>query len=333
MRTQRLGKTDLELSRIGLGTWAIGGGDWKFGWGPQDEQEAVDAVVRARDLGINWIDTAPVYGNGRAEELVGRGLQLWGTPKPIVATKFGRVIQPDGSIVGILQREHVMAECEASLQRLGVETIDLYQMHWPDPEEDIEEAWQAMCDLKQQGKVRHIGVSNHQVDQLRRLQTIHDVASLQPPYSMIATGIEDEILPFCRQHQIGVVCYSPMCKGLLTGRFDKQRAENLPDSDHRSRDPKFAEPQLGMNLELVDGLEKIASRHDRSVGELAIAWTLRRAEVTAAIVGARSPAQIEGTARAGDWDLSSEVLDQIDALLVQRQANLEALGPIDTGRV
>ena len=333
MQTKKLGKTDLEFTRVGLGTWAIGGGDWKFGWGPQDEQDAIDAITRAIELGINWVDTAPVYGNGRSEELVGQALKQITGEKPLVATKFGRIIQDDGSISANIKRESVIAECEASLRRLGVEAIDLYQMHWPDPDGDIEEAWQAMCDLKQQGKVRHIGVSNHNVPQLMRLQAIHEVASLQPPYSMIAAGIEDEILPHCGEQQIGIVCYSPMCKGLLTGKFDKARAESLPDSDHRSRDPKFNEPLLSINLQLADGLEQMATSAQRSVAQLAIAWTLRRTEVTAAIVGARNPGQIEGTAAAADWELSAEIVAQIDKLLAQRSEAITRLGPIDSGRV
>ena len=333
MLKSKLGKTDLELTRVGLGTWAMGGGDWRFGWGPQDEQEAIAAVVRAIELGVNWIDTAPVYGNGRSEELVGMALKQFSGPTPIVATKFGRVIQDDGSISAIIKRESIIEECEASLQRLGVDTIDLYQMHWPDPDEDIEEAWQTMVDLKQQGKVRHIGVCNHNVAQLKRLEAIHPVASLQPPYSMIVPDVEAEILPFCGQQQIGTVVYSPMCKGLLTGKFDRARAESLPESDHRSRDPKFADPQLGLNLQLADGLAEIAAEHDRSVAELAIAWTLRRDDVTSAIVGARSPQQIEGTAAAGDWVLDEATTDRIDALLQSRTQELEKLGPISTGRV
>ena len=333
MDTNQLGNTDLHLTRVGLGTWAIGGGDWRFGWGPQDEKEAIAAVHRAIDLGINWIDTAAVYGDGRSEELVGEALKSMSGEKPIVATKFGRVIQPDGSIAKLIKRESILKECEDSLRRLGVETIDLYQMHWPEPDEEIEEAWQTMIDLKQQGKVRHIGVSNHNVSQLKRLQAMHEVASLQPPYSMIAPNVEDEILPFCGEQNIGVVCYSPMCKGLLTGKFDKARAEALPESDHRSRDPKFTEPQLSINLELASRLAEIAAESDRSVAELAIAWTLRRDEVTSAIVGARSPQQIEGTAGAGEWKLSSDVQSRVDALLAERKQKLAALGPIDTGRV
>ena len=333
MQTRRLGNTDLSLTTVGLGTWAIGGGDWKFGWGPQDEKDALDAISRAIDLGINWIDTAPVYGNGNSEELVGKALQKMGGDRPIVATKFGRVIQGDGSIDAMIKRESIISECEDSLRRLGVEAIDLYQMHWPDPDSDIEEAWSTMCDLKQQGKVRNIGVSNHNVSQLKRLQAIHPVASLQPPYSMITPSVEDTILPYCDEQQIGVVCYSPMCKGLLTGKFDKARAESLPDSDHRSRDPKFSEPQLGLNLELAEGLAGIATSEGCSVAELAIAWTLRRPEVTSAIVGARSPQQIEGTAGAANLNPSSEVFDRIEALLQTRRQKLDALGPIDSGRV
>lgn len=333
MLKKQLGKTDLELSRVGLGTWAIGGGDWKFGWGPQDEADAVAAIARAMELGVNWIDTAPVYGNGRSEELVGRALKGISGKAPLVATKFGRIIQEDGSISARIKRDSIFQECEASLKRLGVETIDLYQMHWPDPDADIEEAWQAMCDLKAQGKVRHIGVSNHNVGQLQRLQAIHDVASLQPPYSMIVSVVEDEILPYCSKQQIGVVCYSPMCKGLLTGKFDAARAKGLPESDHRSRDPKFTEPQLSINLTLASGLTKIAAAHGRSVAEVAIAWTLRRPEVTSAIVGARSPSQIEGTAAAGDWEIDNATLGDIDALLSARRDALQALGPIDMGRV
>lgn len=325
MKTARLGNTNLELTRVGLGTWAIGGGDWRFGWGPQDEDEAVAAIPRAVELGINWVDTAPVYGNGRSEELVGKAFAQLKTNRPYVATKFGRIIQDDGSISAIIHRDSIIAECEASLRRLGVDVIDLYQMHWPDPDADIEEAWQAMVELKEQGKVRHIGVCNHNVDQLKRLQAIHPVASLQPPYSMIVPDVEQEILPYCGEQNIGTVVYSPMCKGLLTGQFDRARAAALPDSDHRSRDPKFAEPELSLNLELANGLSKLALAENRSVAELAIAWTLRRDDVTAAIVGARSPQQIEGTAAAADWTLSAELMGRVDDLLSKRRLQLEEL--------
>ncbi len=334
MQTRQLGNTDLELTTIGLGTWAIGGGGWLFGWGPQDEKEAVDAIVRAVELGVNWIDTAAVYGNGHSEEMVARALkQIDPARRPIVATKFGRVIQPDGTIAGILKAESVRAECEASLRRLDVDTIDLYQMHWPDPEADIEEAWTTMIQLKEEGKARHIGVSNFNVLQLQRLQAMHPVASLQPPYNMIVRGVEDELLQYCGSNGIGVVCYSPMCKGLLTGKFSKQRVAELAKDDHRTRDPKFASPQLEIHLELADGLSTIAQRQGHTAAQLSIAWILRRPEVTSAIVGARRPAQIEGTAPAGDWRLTEAEIGEIDQLLEKHRAAMQALGEISTGRV
>jgi aryl-alcohol dehydrogenase-like predicted oxidoreductase len=275
-----------------------------------------------------------VYGGGRSEELVGRALQELGSGRrPIVATKCGRILKSPAEIVGVIKPNSIVAECEASLRRLGLDVIDLYQLHWPDPDADIEEAWTAMHSLKQQGKVRHIGVSNHTVAQMQRLQAIHPVASLQPPYSMIAPDVENAILPYCLAHDIGVVCYSPMGKGLLTGAFDKQRAARLGEDDHRCRDPKFGEPQLSITLELVDGLRAIAERHGRTVAQLAIAWVLRRPEVTSAIVGARHPSQIEGTAPAGDWDLSHQDVTDVEALLDARRQRLLALGPVDMGRV
>jgi aryl-alcohol dehydrogenase-like predicted oxidoreductase len=334
LKTRRLGNTDLQFTTIGLGTWAIGGGNWKFGWGRQDESEAIQAILRGVELGVNWIDTAAVYGNGRSEELVARAIEQMPTSRrPYLATKCGRIIQSDGNIIGRITRESVLAECDASLRRLGVDCIDLYQLHWPDPDEHIEEAWRAMCDLKQAGKVRNIGVSNHSVPQMRRLQEIHPIASLQPPYSMVARDVETAILPYCQQHQIGVVAYSPMGKGLLTGKFSAERAANLPANDHRSRDPKFQSPLLEINLRLVDGLRPIAERQGRSVAELAIAWVLRRSEVTSAIVGARSPGQIEELVAAGDWELSATDQQQITRLLEERQAAMDVLGPVNTGRV
>lgn len=334
MKTRKLGNSGLELTTLGVGTWAIGGGDWKFGWGAQDENDAVEAIVRAIDLGINWIDTAAVYGNGRSEQLVAKALEKLGSSRrPVVATKFGRVIQSDGSIIASIKRDSILAECEASLKRLSTDCIDLYQMHWPEPDGDIEEAWATMIDLKSQGKVKHIGVSNHNPAQMERLQAMHPVASLQPPYSMLARGIENETLEYCAQKEVGIVCYSPMCKGLLTGTFTQERAAALDDSDHRSRDPKFCEPLLQINLDLVDGLRPIAERSGHTVAQLAIAWTLRRPEITSAIVGVRKPTQIEGTAAAGDWELSPTDTQEIDQLLAKRDATLEKLGPVDTGRV
>ncbi|MCA9213586.1 MAG: aldo/keto reductase [Planctomycetales bacterium] len=332
MRKRALGASGLELTTIGIGTWAIGGGDWKFGWGQQDESEAIAAIIRGIELGINWIDTAAVYGNGQSEVLVGRALKQL-TSKPIVATKFGRVIQPDGSISAIIKRESVIAECEASLRRLDVEAIDLYQMHWPEPDADIEEAWQTMIDLKTQGKVRNIGVSNHSPEQMARLHAMHPVASLQPPYNMFARGIEDKTLSFCGENGIGVVCYSPMCKGLLTGKFSADRAAILDETDHRSRDPKFKSPLLEVNLSCVDRLRPIAERAGKTLAQLSIAWTLRRPEVTSAIVGARRPDQIEDTAVAGDWELSDQETAEVESALQLRELELEALGTVDQGRV
>ena len=334
MQTRQLGSSQLQLTTIGIGTWAIGGGDWKFGWGPQDEGDAIGAILRGVELGINWIDTAVVYGGGRSEELVGKALKELGSARrPLVATKCSRIIQSDGNITSSLQRDSVIQECEASLRRLGVDTIDLYQMHWPEPDEDIEEGWSAMVQLLNEGKVRYLGVSNFSVAQLRRLAPIHPITSLQPPYSMLAQGVEDELLDYCAEHSIGVVCYSPMCKGLLTGKFTASRAAELGDDDHRSRDPKFQDPQLSMNLELVEGLQPIAERNGRTVAQLAIAWVLRRSEVTSAIVGARRPDQIEQTSAAADWRLSADDLSEIDTLLSARQGAFDDLGITNTGRV
>lgn len=313
MQTRQLGKSNLQLSVIGFGSWAIGGGEWQFGWGDQDEREAIDAVIAAVDHGINWIDTAAVYGGGRSEELVGKALrELGSSRRPIVATKCGRVMRDAKTIDKVLKRESVIAECEASLRRLGIDCIDLYQMHWPEPDEDIEEGWQTLVELKQQGKVREIGVSNHSVSQLQRLQAIHPVASLQPPYSLIVPDAEKELLPFCGQHQIGVVTYSPMYKGLLTGKFTRERVAELTEKDHRSRDPRFQSPQLEKHLQLVDNLRPIAERNGRTLAELAIAWVLRRPEVTSAIVGARRPAQVQEIVKAANWTLANQDLQAID---------------------
>lgn len=316
MNTRRLGNSEIELTTVGIGTWAIGGGDWKFGWGAQDEQDAVQGILRGVQLGINWIDTAAVYGNGRSEEIVAKALQqIPSDQRPLVATKFGRVIQADGSIQAIIKADSIRRECEASLRRLQTDCIDLYQMHWPQPDEDIEEAWTTMVQLKQEGKVRHIGVSNHSAAQMARLQTIHPIASLQPPYSMLVRGIEDDILPYCQAQSIGVVCYSPMYKGLLTGKFDAQRAAGLSEDDHRSRDPQFQSPALEKNLQLVEKLKTVAADTNVSVAQLAILWTLRNEVVTSAIVGARSPKQIEETAAVGSLQLDQDVMSQVNKLL------------------
>lgn len=318
MKTRKLGWTDLNLSIIGLGTWAIGGGKWKFSWGPQDDRDSISAIQRALELGINWIDTAAVYGLGHSEEIVRkaiRGLRK----KPIIATKCERVWDKDGNISGRLKKKSIRSEIEASLKRLKIEVIDLYQIHWPEPDEDIEEAWTTLGDLIKEGKIRYGGVSNFNLQQLKRVQPIHPVASLQPPYSMLERGIEKKILPYCSANNIGVVTYSPMQKGLLTGKFSRERVKNLPKDDHRGRDPRFQEPELSANLNLVEHLRSIAEKSGRTVAQLAIAWVLRRPEVTAAIVGARHPSQIEETAVAGDWMLSKEDIATINALLEKSQ--------------
>ncbi len=319
MQTNSLGNSGLQLSAIGLGTWAMGGGDWKFGWGPQDDRESIETVHRALELGINWIDTAPAYGLGHCEEVVGqalRGLKV----RPLIASKCGRVWDEQRQLSPRLKRNSIQAEIEASLRRLNVDVIDLYQMHWPQPDEDIEEGWQTVADLIRQGKVRHGGVCNFSVAQLERIRPIHPVASLQPPYSLLNRTVEAELLPYCAKHGIGVVAYSPMQKGLLIGKVSRQWLEALPAADHRHNDAQFQEPQLSANLEFVSHLQRLADQHGRSVAQLAIAWVLRRPEVTAAIVGARRPSQIEATTGAADWRLAPDVIAAIDALLAKLPA-------------
>lgn len=334
MQFRTLGPSGLNISVIGLGTWAIGGGDWKFGWGDQDESSAIAAIVRAVELGINWIDTAAIYGEGRSEILVAKAMEsIPAADRPIIATKCGRVALGNGEIGKCLSRDSVIAECEASLRRLNVDCIDWYQMHWPEPDNEIEEGWQTLVELKQQGKIRHIGVSNHSVSQMERLQKIYPITSLQPPYSMIARDIEAEILTFCGEQNIGVVCYSPMGKGLLTGKFTADRVAALSDKDHRSKDPRFHSPQLEINLEFVSKLETLSRSLGWSVTDVAIAWTLRRPEVTSAIVGARSPEQIEQTVTAGNRVLDGNSIQLIADALQQRDEQLEAVGGAAKPRV
>jgi aryl-alcohol dehydrogenase-like predicted oxidoreductase len=296
----------------------MGGGGWAFAWGPQDDSESLKAIHRALDLGINWIDTAPAYGLGHAEEIVGRALKDR-RPRPLLATKCGRSWNDQRQIFPCLRKEVVLREVEASLLRLQTDVIDLYQVHWPQPEEQIEEAWTAIAQCVQQGKIRYVGVSNFTSAQMERLRPIHPIASLQPPYSMLAPAAEEKLLAYCAAHQIGVVVYSPMQKGMLTGKFSRERVQNLPQDDHRRRDPQFQEPLLSANLELVGRLDQIAREQGRTVSQLAIAWVLRRPEVSAAIVGSRKPSQIEEVISAADWDLSPAALDVINQLLGSRQ--------------
>jgi aryl-alcohol dehydrogenase-like predicted oxidoreductase len=321
VQTRKLGYSDLNLTTVGLGTWAIGG-EWQWGWGPQDDEESITAIQRALDLGINWIDTAPAYGVGHSEEIVGKAIA--GRRDQItIATKCGMVWDEGSTTVyRSLKAASVRREVEDSLRRLNVDGIDLYQIHWPIPDEDIEEAWGAIADMIGEGKVRYAGASNFSVAQLKRVQAIHPVASLQPPYSMLRRDVEQELLPYCAANDIGVVAYSPMQAGLLTGKFSKARVSNLPDGDWRKQNSIFREPQLSVNLALVEKLRPIAERNGRTPAQLAIAWVLRRSELTAAIVGARRPSQIEGTAPAGDWTLSQEDIAEIDALLEERDKAL-----------
>jgi len=322
MLTRRLGNTDLELTTVGLGTWALGG-PWQFGWGPQDDDDAVAAIVRALELGIGWIDTAAVYGCGHSEELVGRALKQTSI-KPLVATKCSLLWNEKREKVSCLEPASIRNECEDSLRRLGVEVIDLYQMHWPEPDEQIEQGWQTMAELKDEGKVRYIGVSNYNKEQIQRLQKIHPVASLQPPYSMIHREIETELLGFCAQNNIGVVVYSPIQRGLLTGKFSYERLANLPGDDHRRTNPDFTEPRFSATLELVEQLKPIAERNNITLAQLAIAWVLRRGEVTSAIVGARKPDQIEETYKATEIELNTEDIKDIEDLLISRQEKIDA---------
>jgi len=266
MQTRKLGYTDLHLTKVGLGTWAIGGGGWAYGWGPQDDAESMAAIRRALDLGINWIDTAAVYGLGHSEEIIGRAL-AGRRDEVIIATKCG-LVWDEGSTTpyGRLKAESVRREAEASLRRLEVEVIDLYQIHWPDPDADIEEAWGVIADLIREGKVRYGGVSNFSVEQLKRVQAIHPVASLQPPYSMLRRGIEEDLLPYCAANDIGVIAYSPMQAGLLTGKFTKERVANLPDDDWRKRNSRFQEPDLSANLAFVEKLRPITERNGSDGG-------------------------------------------------------------------
>jgi len=324
MKTRRLGDTDLELSVIGMGTWAVGGGGWRYAWGPQDDEESVRALLRGVEMGVNWIDTAPVYGLGHAEEVVGRALKEI-SPPPLVATKLGRRWKDDGTIYGDLAKSSVKEECEMSLRRLGIERIDLYQIHWPDPEDRIEEAWEAVAELVEEGKVRYAGVSNFSVEQMERVRKIHPVASLQPPYSMLRRGIEEEILPYCGRNGIGVVVYSPLQKGLLTGKYTREKVAALPEDDHRRGDPRFREPHLGLNLELVDRLKRVAERYGKTCTQLALAWVLRRGEVTSAITGTRRPAQIEEAVAAGEWELPEEAAREIEELLAEHERKTASL--------
>ena len=311
MQTRQLGKTDLYITPIGFGTWAVGGGQWAGGWGPQDDQQSIAAINRALDLGINWIDTAPAYGLGRAEQVVARALK-GRSERPYIFTKCAIRWHPDRSLYNSLTAQSVREEVENSLRRLETDVIDLYQIHWPDPEPEIEEGWATLAELKQEGKVRFIGVSNFNVEQMRRVAAIAPIDTLQPPYSLIKRDIEQEILPFAERQRIGVIVYSPMMSGLLTGKMTRERVANFPEDDWRRNDPEFQEPRLSQNLDLVERLRAIGERHGRSPGEVAIAWTLGHPAVTGAIVGGRRPEQVDGIIGAAEFRLSEAEVAEIE---------------------
>ncbi len=318
MQTVKFGKTGMDITQVGFGSWAIGGSGWAAAWGPQDDDEAIGAIQRSVEVGINWIDTAAVYGLGHSEELVAQALKnVPEGDRPYVFTKCALAWDENGDIINRLKKDSVKQECEDSLRRLQTDVIDLYQIHWPNPDEDIEEGWQAMAELKEEGKVRHIGVSNFNVSQMERLQSIAPVETLQPPYSMLKREVEAEILPYCEENDIGVIVYSPMRSGLLTGKMTPERIQNLPSDDWRRNADDFQEPKLSKNMEVVELLTEIGERHDKSPAEVAIAWTMRLSSVTAAIVGGRRPDQVDGTVGAADFRLSEDEVGEIEAALPQ----------------
>jgi aryl-alcohol dehydrogenase-like predicted oxidoreductase len=314
MNTKKLGDSDLMITPIGFGAWAVGG-RWQFGWGEQSVRDSIAAIRRALELGINWIDTAAVYGLGHSEEVVAKALRNWTGNRPYVFTKCGMLWNEKGEISYSLRPASIRRECEASLRRLNVDVIDLYQIHWPaDDLVETLEGWATMADLQTEGKVRWIGVSNFNVKQIRRAKAIAPVTSMQPPYSLIHREVEEDILPYCLREGIGVIVYSPMASGLLTGAMTRERAAKLPKDDWRSGHPDFQEPRLSRALELVEKLREIGNRHGRSPGEVAIAWTLRNPAVTGAIVGARNARQANGVMRAGELRLSDKEVNEIEEI-------------------
>jgi aryl-alcohol dehydrogenase-like predicted oxidoreductase len=312
MEKKRLGNSDMELTPIGVGAWAMGGGGWAFAWGPQDDAQSIAAIHAALDRGVNWIDTAAVYGLGHSEEVVARALG-GRSSRPYVFTKCERVWNGKGEISGSLKADSVRRECESSLRRLKVDAIDLYQIHWPEPDAEIEEGWETMARLQQEGKVRWIGLSNYNARQMERCRKIAPITSLQPPYSAVSPEAEDEILPYCQNHGLGVIVYSPMKSGLLTGKMTRERIAAFPPDDFRGRAPAFREPGLSHNLELAEIMRRIGASHGRTAGEVAIAWTLRNPAVTAAIVGMRSAAQVEGVIGGLEFRLSPAEIAEIEA--------------------
>ena len=327
MKSQQLGQSDLMITRIGIGAWAIGGGQWEFAWGAQDDEQSIAAIRAGLDLGTNWIDTAAVYGLGHSETVVGRAVRGLRT-RPYIFTKCSLVWDEAGNISHNLQGKSIRHECEASLGRLGIDAIDLYQIHWPAwkgaPESaspgSIEEAVAELAKLRDEGKIRHIGVSNFNADQMRRALMVAPITSLQPPYSLVATEVESAILPYALSQRIGVIVYSPMGSGLLSGAMTRERIAAMPEDDWRKNSPNFQEPLLSRNLQLVETLRSVGQRHGASAGEVAISWTLTNPAVTAAIVGIRSASQAKGMAGAADLDLTRPELAEIEDRLIPKAA-------------
>lgn len=319
MEKRAFGNSDMKITPIGVGAWAIGGGGWEFGWGPQEDKDSLAAIHEALDRGINWIDTAAAYGLGHSERVV--SLALKGrTKRPYIFTKCALTWNEQGQIGHTLKAQSIRREVENSLRRLDVDVIDLYQIHWPDPDEDIEEGWTEMVRLKEEGKVRYIGVSNFNVAQMKRAQAIAPITSLQPQYSILSRDVEQEILPYARNNNIGVIVYSPMYSGLLTGAMTRARIEQLAPDDWRRRNPNFQEPLLSRNLRVVELLRNIGERYEVSPGEVAIAWTLRNPAVTAAIVGVRTPQQVRGIVGAAEFRLGALEATQIELALRDKTA-------------
>lgn len=315
LRTKQLGNSDLFITSIGFGSWAVGG-PWAHGWSAQDDGDSIAAIHRALALGINWIDTAAIYGLGHSETVVARALAEWHGPRPYVFTKCGMVWDKDGKVDYSLKAASIRREIENSLRRLQVEQIDLYQIHWPvDEMTETEEGWAELAKLQKEGKVRWIGVSNFSAEELRHAQAIAPIASLQPPYSLIKRDIEEEVLPFCETENIGVIAYSPMASGLLTGAMTRDRAAKLPEDDWRKRNAEFQEPKLTQNLQLVERLRKVGARRGLTPGQVAIAWTLRHSVVTGAIVGARNAKQVDEMMGAPDFRLSEVEIAEVEEQL------------------